>query len=137
MALGQLRLLLWKNLISQKRRPKQIACIIIIPLICLGLLTVVAVRLKGVDRFRDVGEQHFLPFSFDYLDSQLLSVVAGEEYDFFAIFNKKAVLNVYYTPNNTVTRSILERVAKKLDVKIKGRMLLLKWLPAYMQLREE
>ena len=65
------------------------------------------------------------PFSPDYLDSQLLSVVAGEDYDLLANLNKKVVLKVYYTPNSTVTQSILKRVAKKLhaDVKIKGKIL--------------
>ena len=123
MALNQLRLLLWKNLLSQTRRPKQVACIIIIPLICLALLAFVSLQFSNAKRFTEHGENKLDPFSPDSLDSQLLSVVAGEEYDLLAGLKKKAVLKVYYTPNNTVTRSLLESVAKKLDVKIKGKIL--------------
>ena len=122
MALNQLRLLLWKNLLSQKRRPKQVACIVIIPLICLALLAFVSLQLSNAKRFTEHGESNLDPFPTDYLDSQLLSVVAGEEYDLLADLYKKADLKVYYTPNNTVTRSLLERVEKKLDVKIKGKI---------------
>ena len=125
MALNQLRLLLWKNLFSQIRRPKQVACIVIIPLICLVLLAFVSLQLSIAKRFTEHGENNLDPFSPDYLDSQLLSVVAGEDYDPLAVLNKKAVLKVYYTPKNTVTRSLLERVEKKLKVKIKGKIFLL------------
>ena len=125
MALNQLRLLLWKNLLSQKRRPKQVACIVIIPLLCLALLAFVSLQLSNAKRFTEHDENNLYPFFPDYLDSQLLSVVAGEDYDLLAPPTKKAVLKVYYTPNNTATRSILERVEKKLDVTIKGKIFLL------------
>ena len=122
MALNQLRLLLWKNLLSQKRRPKQVACIVIIPLICLALLVFISLSISNVKRYTEHGENNWEPFTPDSLDSQLLSIIAGEDYDLLAGLKQKAVLKVYYTPNNTRTQSILERVATKLKVKIKGKI---------------
>ena len=78
--------------------------------------------MSKVKRYTEHGENNLEPFTPDYLDSQLLSVIAGEDYDLLAGLKQKAVLKVYYTPNNTHTQSILERVATKLQVKIKGKI---------------
>ena len=120
MALGQLRLLLWKNLITQKRHRKQTASIIIIPLISLGLLAFMLSQLSDSQRFQEDEESIFDPFTIDSLDSQLLTIVAGKKHDVFWTPEEKTQLHLYFSPNNTLTRRILERVGKKLDVITKG-----------------
>ena len=120
MALNQLRLLLWKNLITQKRRPKQTACMIIVPLICVGLLALALSQISASKRFQEHEESNFDPFTIDTLDSQLLTIVAGKDHDVFRTPNEKTQLHVYFSPNNTLTRRILQRVGKKLDVETKG-----------------
>ena len=119
MALNQLRLLLW---ITQKRRPQQTACMIFIPLICVGLLALAPSQLSASQRFQEHEESNFDPFTIDTLDSQLLTKVAGRDHDVFWTSNEKGQLHVYFSPNNTLTRRILQRVGEKLDVETKGNL---------------
>ncbi len=125
MAAGQLMLLLWKNFILLKRRPKQILVIIIVPVIAAGLLWLTRRSLE-FDRTNRYGAIVFPPFTVDNLESDALSYGLMSRIgqtdiglEGFSSFHKPK-LELHYTPDTDLTKEILDRVKEKLGINIKG-----------------
>ncbi len=119
MAGNQLRLLLWKNLLVQFRRPKQTACLILIPIAAIGLLVLLQSLAITSDRYRHVPEVVYVPYKIDSLGEHRLNTERHEARLFFN-GNRDFKYYVYYTPDNSLTTAVMQGVAEKLDVEVKG-----------------
>ncbi len=126
MAAGQLMLLLWKNFILLKRRPKQILVIIVVPLIAAGLLWLTR-RSLDFDRTNQYGAIVFNPFTVDSFESStgqygLLDRIGHQGLrgleGFTSFFKPK--LELHFTPDTDLTQEILHHVKDKLDINVKG-----------------
>lgn len=113
---SQLRLLLWKNCVVQLRRPRQTACIIIVPLAMLVLLILLQRYALNTQRHTYVREESFPPYRVESLTH--LQSARRHRLDYLQQQNRE--LYVYFSPNTTAQTNIMERVAKKLDIRLRG-----------------